>query len=207
MSIKGYKGLDKNFKCQNFQFEVGKEYEEKEIVLCKRGFHFCINPFDVFRYYRPSISRFAEVEGDDKTNSLIGNGKVVCTKIKIQSELGLKDLIEAGMEFIFKKVEWNKEDTPQTHGDYSAAQAHGDYSAASALGERSVAVSTGVSGKARGKKGCWLTLAEWKNDGNYNWTIETVQSVRVDGESIKENTFYTLRNGKFIAIEREEVNG
>ena len=40
-TIKGYKGFDKNMKCRDFQFEVGKEYEEKTAKICESGFHFC----------------------------------------------------------------------------------------------------------------------------------------------------------------------
>ena len=43
--IKSYKGFDKDFKCKDFKYEVGKEYEiEGEIKCCKRGFHACESP-------------------------------------------------------------------------------------------------------------------------------------------------------------------
>ena len=38
--IKAYKGFKKDMTCRSFQYEEGKEYEEKGIVeLCKKGFH------------------------------------------------------------------------------------------------------------------------------------------------------------------------
>ena len=50
--VKGFKGFDKEMKCQGFQFEVGKTYEhEGEVKLCNRGFHFCKNPLDTLDYY------------------------------------------------------------------------------------------------------------------------------------------------------------
>lgn len=30
--------------------------------------------------------------------------------------------------------------------------------------------------------------------------------VRVDGENIKEDTWYTMKNGEIVAVEREEEN-
>ena len=61
----GYKGFDKDFKCRDMQYEVGKTYIEKEAKLCKKGLHFCENPLDVFTYYSPNDGKFAEIEADD----------------------------------------------------------------------------------------------------------------------------------------------
>lgn len=60
--IKSYKGFDKGLRCKGFQFEIGKEYEEKEAKACSCGFHACEHPLDVFGYYAPSESRYCEVE-------------------------------------------------------------------------------------------------------------------------------------------------
>lgn len=45
-SMTGYKGTDKDMRCQGFQFELGRWYEmpEGDLVLCSRGFHFCKYP-------------------------------------------------------------------------------------------------------------------------------------------------------------------
>jgi uncharacterized protein YecA (UPF0149 family) len=37
--VNGYKGYDKNLKCRDKQFEIGKTYEE-EAKLCNKGLHF-----------------------------------------------------------------------------------------------------------------------------------------------------------------------
>ncbi len=66
--IRGVKGFNKDLKCRNFQYEIGGEYEEPEAVACMRGFHFVENPLDVFGYYPPADSRYAEVEGDGEVD-------------------------------------------------------------------------------------------------------------------------------------------
>ncbi len=204
--IKGFKGFDKDFKCRGFQFEVGKKYEEDNAVICKKGFHFCENPLHIFGYYPPT-SRFAEVEGSGKTAKHEEDSKVSCTTLEICAEIGLKGVIEAGMKFVFSKIKWGEKDTPQTHGDssaaqthgyYSAAQTNGDYSAAQTHGNDSIAVSTGIEGKAAGIIGNWIVVAEWVQDENYGWHIKNVKSAKVDGKNIKADTFYQLKNGKFV---------
>ena len=56
--IKSYKGFDKDLKCRGFQYEIGKEYEEKDIEMYHRGFHACENPLDIFTYCDLTCSRF-----------------------------------------------------------------------------------------------------------------------------------------------------
>ena len=142
--IRGYKGFDKDLKCRDFQYEIGKDYEQEgEVKCCARGFHFCENPFDVFRYYSPSDSRYCEVEGDgnaDKAND--GDSKVATSHIHISAEIGLNGLIKAGVKFILDKV--NFKDAKSTNTGYqSAATNAGDYSAATNTGDRSAATNTG----------------------------------------------------------------
>ena len=78
-------------------------------------------------------------------------------------------------------------------GNQSAATNTGNQSAATVLGEESVACSLGEYGKAKGAKGCWLVLAEWK-DGHRKY----VRCFYVDGESVKANVFYTLKDGELV---------
>ena len=78
-------------------------------------------------------------------------------------------------------------------GDRSAATNTGNWSVAAVFGEESVACSLGEYGKAKGAKGCWLVLAEWK-DGHR----KDVRCFYVDGKSVKANVFYTLKDGELV---------
>lgn len=54
--VDGFKGLDYKMRGRgNFQYELGKTYEkeenDKEIIVCHSGFHFCLNLDDVMHYY------------------------------------------------------------------------------------------------------------------------------------------------------------
>ena len=204
--MKGYKGFDKDLKCLDFQYEVGKDYTtEGKIEACKNGFHFCENPMDVLGYYPPSDSRYCIVESSGQEDRDGDDSKVATSKIHISAEIGLKGLIEAGVKFILDKVNWkdNKESNTgyqsaaTNTGDRSLAANTGDQSAAIVSGKGSVAMAIGYKSKAKGSLGCWIVLAE-QND---NYEIINVQSIKVDGEKIKADTFYALVNGEFIETE------
>ena len=50
--IKGYKVFNPDWTCRNFQYEVGKTFEEDVTPkCCDRGFHFCTKASDCFNYY------------------------------------------------------------------------------------------------------------------------------------------------------------
>lgn len=184
--MKAYKGFDKNLSCRGFQYEIGKEYIEKDAELCKKGFHACENPMDALRYYEPANSRYCEVEleANDQTSD---DSKRVGKRIKISTEIGLFGLINAGVKYIESRIDWIN----------SAATNTGDYSAAAVEGLDSVAVAIGHKGSAKGSLGCFLVLAEWeRKEGELH--IKTVKAAKVDGNSIKPGVFYTLKDGMFV---------
>lgn len=192
--IKAYKGFNKNLQCQPdddkppFQYEVGKAYEENEAKLCSCGFHACEFPLDVFGYYPPADSRYCEVELD-ATEEKEEDSKRTGKKIKIGAEIGLDGIIKSGVKFILEKAESCEKGT----GNQSVATNTGDQSVATVSGGESVACALGYEGRAKGTKGCWLVLAEWK-DGHR----KDVRCFYVDGESVKANVLYTLKDGKLV---------
>ena len=60
------------------------------------------------------------------------------------------------------------------------------------LGDESIAIVTGRDSKAKGAVGCWIVLTERDS----NWHILSVKAIKVDGEIIKADTWYTLKNGE-----------
>ena len=192
--IKAYKGFNKNLQCQPdddkppFQYEVGKAYEENEAKLCSCGFHACEFPLDVFGYYPPADSRYCEVELD-ATEEKEEDSKRTGKKIKIGAEIGLDGIIKSGVKFILEKAESCEKGT----GNQSVATNTGDQGVATVSGGESVACALGYEGRAKGTKGCWLVLAEWK-DGHR----KDVRCFYVDGESVKANVLYTLKDGKLV---------
>ena len=85
-------------------------------------------------------------------------------------------------------------------GNCGAASATGYQGTASATGKESIALAAGKDCKARGALGCWIVLTErgeW--DGN-TYPIISVKAFKVDGKSIKENTFYSLVNGEAVKM-------
>ena len=77
-------------------------------------------------------------------------------------------------------------------GNCSAATNTGDWSAAMVEGKESIAIVTGKESKAKGALGCWLMLTE----RDENWHILGVKAVKVDGEAVKPNRWYKLKNGE-----------
>ena len=145
-TIKGYKGFDKDLKCRDFQYEVGKEYSTDKAVACNTGFHYCENPMDVLGFYAPcddtgNPNRFCEVEGSGDFDTS-KDDKLCCTRLKVNAEIGLQGLIKAGVKFILDRVKWN--DNKQSNTGYcSAATNTGDRSAATNTGDCSAATNTG----------------------------------------------------------------
>ena len=197
--MKCYKGFDKGLKCRDFQYEIGKEYEEERAEICDTGFHACENPLNVFGYYAPANSRYCEVELD-ANDQKSGDSKRVGKKISIKAEIGIAGIIKAGLEYIKDQVNWG-DDKKSNTGYQSAATNTGNWSAATVEGKESVAMAIGRNSKAKGSIGCFIVLAEWKEFEDETYHIVDVKSTKVDGAKIKPDTFYKLVNGEFIAEE------
>ena len=84
-------------------------------------------------------------------------------------------------------------------GNSAKIGSSGDYAQINSTGEDAVIMCAGSRSKAKGKKGSWITLAEWvKDEEKGRYVPVCVKTERVDGEKIKEDTYYTLKNGEFV---------
>ena len=192
--MKGYKGYNKGLICRGKQYAENTVFEEENAEICKSGMHFCENPFDVLEYYgyvndKAELNEFTEVEvlDDCLTDD---NKKYTTKKLKIGAKLSIAGFCKAFVDFTFSKIDWNN----------SAATNTGYMSAATVGGKNSFAIATGINSKARGKLGCYIAVAEWEKN-NDKWQIKNFKTHKVDGKTIKEDTFYMLKNGKFVIAE------
>ena len=213
--IKSYKGFDKNMQCRGFQYEVGKEYNmDGEIKCCNRGFHACKSPLEVWDHYDMLNSRFAAVEQSGKIDEEEKSTKVCSSHIKIKAELKLSDIINIGVEWLKNVTSPSKVKTYGalndngdrkkqigSSGDYAKIGSSGDSAKIDSTGEDSVIMCAGNKSKAKAKVGSWITLAEWKWSDEKNHDVPVcVKTEYVDGENIKADTWYQLRNGKFVEV-------
>ena len=208
--ITAYKGMDKDMKCRDFQYEVGKTYEtDKKPVKCtENGFHSCKYPLDVFNYYAPNNSRYFLVGASGNIDKDNDDTKIASSKIKIGMEIGIPGLVKAAIEYTKSRSTVEKDATgysgaSSATGDRGASSATGYYGASSAGNKTAIAVSWGVCGKAKGVLGAHIVCAEWKENNNGEWKLKGAKMIKVDGVKIKEDTFYTLKNGKFIEADND----
>ena len=208
--IKSYKGFNKDMTCRDKQYEEGKEYEEGRAEACNCGMHACEYPLDCFGYYSPNESVYHVVEQSGEISRRNDDSKIASTKMKIGAEISIAGLVKAAIEYTRERIQEDEE----ADADYGASSATGNCGASSATGYKgaseandpeSIAVAWGYHGKARGVKGAYLVLADWEGDeGNYwtqdRWSLKGAKMVRVDGETIKENTWYTMMNGEIVEV-------
>ncbi|EMB7345814.1 hypothetical protein VAA39_003947 [Salmonella enterica] len=139
-----FKGFNKYLKCRDFQFAIGETFHhDGKVEACGSGFHACECPFDVFSYYPPAESRYAEtISFGVIDREEIGDTKIASASITIKAELTLPQFIQRGIEWIWSKIDKSLEQQIMT-GDRSAATNTGYQSAATNTGNRSAATNTG----------------------------------------------------------------
>ncbi|EKG3724894.1 hypothetical protein O2612_001903 [Salmonella enterica] len=174
-----FKGFNKDLTCRDFQFAIGETFHhDGKVEACGSGFHACECPFDVFSYYPPAESRYAEtisfgvIDREEE-----GDTKIASASITIKSELTLPQFIQRGIEWIWSKIDKSLEQQIMTGdrsaatntGDRSAATNTGDWSAATNTGNRSAATNTG-NWSAATNTGDWSAAT---NTGNWSAATNT----------------------------------
>ena len=184
----GYKAFDPGLVCRGKQYAENTTFEEAGGEICGAGMmHYCINPLDCLDYYPlvrddGQLSDFAEVFAEEEP--VTDDGKKYASK---KLHIGAK-LAASG---------YNSQ--LAASGDNSKLAASGDNSQLAASGDNSVVAGIGIKNIAKAALGGWVCLAEWTWDGvKYNPVC--VKAARVDGETIKPDTFYKLENGEFVEV-------
>lgn len=220
-----YKAFNTDFTCNGKQYEENTTYEESGNKICEAGvMHYCENPFDVLDYYplvnkNGEILEFAEVEplGDVFKQE----NKSATNKLHIKTKLGLKGFIKACIDFTIEKTKIEEiengieNDNSNNYakigssGDYAKIGSSGYSAKITSKGKHSVVMAAGYQSQAKAKKGSWITLAEWARaddkdkKGFLVWIPKCVKTEYVDGERIKEDTFYELVDGEFKEVEKK----
>ncbi|EBV7524138.1 hypothetical protein ACL81_16445 [Salmonella enterica subsp. enterica serovar Hadar] len=221
-----FKGFNKDLTCRDFQFAIGETFHhDGKVEACGSGFHACECPFDVFSYYPPAESRYAEtisfgvIDREEE-----GDTKIASASITIKAELTLPQFIQRGIEWIWSKIDKSLEQQIMTGdwsaatntgnrsaatntGDWSAATNTGNRSAATNTGNRSaaevsgsqsVAASLGIEGKARASEGGAIVLCYRDEDGE----LIHIRASKVGENGIMPDIWYQLNeDGEFVECE------
>ena len=212
--IKSYKGFNKDMTCRGKKYEEGKDYEEQKADVCDCGMHACEYPLDVFDYYPPATSVYHEVTQDGELSRAEDGSKVASTRMHIGARLSIRGIVDAAIEYTKSRTTSEHTDPKMaTAGNYGAATAGdsgaataGDSGAAtsrgrSASGENGLSVARGNGCRVKGGLGAILVIAEEKQS---NYDIASWKAVVVDGDTIKPNTWYELKDGNLVECETEE---
>lgn len=194
--MKVFKGTDKDMKCRGMQYELGKTEKTDDAIRCgSKGFHSCEAPFDVLKYYpMRDGNRYFEAEAGgkiDRTNA--NDSKVASSELTLKEEVKFTDLVKAQIEFTRKKAEAG------TAGGNWSNLAGGNESNLAGGSESLIVARNGAKAKAGIRSVIVLTEWKWVDD---NYTPVAVKAEIVDGERIKADTWYTLKNGEFVEVQK-----
>ena len=217
--MKVYKGTDKNMKCCGMQYKLGETAVfDGEPKLCKAGLHACKQPIDVLNHYAPCESRYFEADAEEVTDERESDdSKIVAKKMTLKAEIGVPGLVKAQIEYVKNQIGFedaikraNAEKENHATGDQGAASATGYQGAASATGYQGaasatgkacVALAAGCECKAMGSLNCAICCVERGKWDGETYPIIAVKAAIVDGEKIKADTWYRLKNGEFVEVE------
>lgn len=206
--MKVYKATDKDMKCRDFQYELGKTAEvDGDIELCKNGLHACEMPLDVLGYYAPGDgSRYFEAELEDVGDAKRSDDtKRVGKKLTLSAEIGIPGLVKAQVEYVKAQCDFDnaikKADAEKKNhatGDSGAASATGRSGAASATGKYCVAMTTGFFGHVMGDIGNAIVCVERRDNGE----VAAILAGIVDGKTLKPGVWYTVKNGRWMEVQK-----
>ena len=175
-----------------------------------------------------TFSDFTEVEALDPP--VVGSGgKFATKKLHIGAKLNFAGFVKACIDYTNEQTINNMPKSYITTGDSAQIGSSGDYAKIGSSGNSAKIGSSGDSAKigssgnsaqidssgedsviccagngsaVKAKAGSWITLAEWEySDEKGRYIPHCVKTEYVDGEKIKADTWYRLKNGKFVEAE------
>ena len=166
--MKGFKAFNKGMICLGKQYAENTVFEEPEAIVCRKGMHFCKNPFDVLDYYpliddNGNFPDFAVVEALDEP--VTDDNKKFCSKkLKIGAKLSFANFIEAAASFEFEKTENDKKSNViGNSGDSAKIGSSGNYAKIGSSGDSAQIGSSGNYAKI-GSSGYYAKIG---SSGNY----------------------------------------
>ena len=174
------------------------------------------------------FSDFAEVEALDPPVSG-SDGKFAAKKLHIGAKLSFAGFVKACIDYTkeqtidnMPKSEIGTGNSAQIGSSGNSAQigssgnsaqigssgysakigSSGNSAKINSTGEDSVICCAGSGSVVKAKAGSWITLAEWEySDEKGRFAPRCVKTEYVDGEKIKTDTWYCLKNGEFVEAE------
>lgn len=207
-NAKGYKAFKPGMICRDKQYTENTDYEEVGGKICGKGMmHYCVNPFDVLNFYdlvdeSGKFSDFAEVKALDQPISG-SDGKFATKKLHIGAKLSFAGFIKACIDYTKEQTIVNMPKSDVTTGNYAKIGSSGNYAQIDSTGVDSVICCAGHGCTVKAKIGSWITLAEWEYSEEKGRSVpRCVKTEYVDGENIKPDTWYQLKNGEFVEVNR-----
>ena len=197
----GYKAYNPGLVCRGYRYKENEIFKKNGHGICVPGVtHYCVNPFDVLEFYPlvnddGKFSDFTTVEAIDEPVS-DDNKKFATSTIKIGAKLGLDGFVKACVDFLYEKTIKNMPESNVDSGDDAVVTCEADFAVVACVGQR---------GKIKAPLGTWITLAEYGDFDGTGFPCKCVKSAQIDGEVLKANTFYTLKNGEFVEPEQIEL--
>ncbi|TXH94433.1 MAG: hypothetical protein E6Q75_13175 [Rheinheimera sp.] len=158
--LMAFKGVNSDLQCRTFQFSVGPLHRHgtPDVAVSIGGFHSCIKPLDVLRFYPPGMSRYFLVQPSGQIALGACGIEQASECIRLLREFTLSQWVDTALRSTLDAAA-ARTITAQEHysvasceQDFSAAlnSGHcsltanvGDYAAACNDGHRGVASSTG----------------------------------------------------------------
>ena len=175
------------------------------------------------------FSDFAEVKALDQPISG-SDGKFATKKLHIGAKLSFAGFIKACIDYTKEQTIVNMPKSDVTTGNYAQIGSSGDSAKIGSSGNYAQIGSSGYSAKigssgnyaqidstgvdsviccaghgctVKAKIGSWITLAEWEYSEEKGRSVpRCVKTEYVDGENIKPDTWYQLKNGEFVEVNR-----